>query len=60
MDVKFVPKKSKAGGYYVPSTSLPPMISSVEAKLGLYNHSLPPSLPPSMQALLSFNTVVCW
>ena len=36
MDVKFTPKKSKAGGYYIPSSSLPPMISSVEAKLGLY------------------------
>lgn len=35
MDVKFIPKKAKEGGYYTLSTSLPPMISSVEAKLGL-------------------------
>ena len=35
-DLKFSPQRSKSGGYYVSSTSLPPMISSVESKLGLF------------------------
>ena len=35
-DLKFSPQRSKSGGYYVSSTSLPPMISSVESKLGQF------------------------
>ena len=35
-ELKFSPQRSKSGGYYVSSSSLPPMISSVESKLGLF------------------------
>ncbi|CAI8047231.1 GPI transamidase component PIG-S [Geodia barretti] len=40
-DLKFSPQRSKSGGYYVSSTSLPPMISSVESKLGSLVSQLP-------------------
>lgn len=47
MDVKFTPKKAEAGGYYVRSSNLPPMISSVEAKLGAQCMLSPASIIPS-------------
>ena len=43
-DVKFRPKKV-GSRYLVSSTQLPPMISSVESKLGLYTTNKPHPLP---------------
>ena len=51
-DVKFRPHKaSDSDGYYVLSSELPPMISSVESKLGESSLIPRPSLAPVFDCL---------